>query len=98
MNITFILLYKLTILSLIFFTVVTCPNPPLVANAGTPVGPVPSHYGDTLNYTCNNGYYRSVGDAVITCQADSTWRGSRPACSSKLYVVISFIINICEEQ
>ena len=40
-------------------------------------------YRDNVYYWCNYGYNISSGNENRTCQADQTWSGTSPNCTSK---------------
>ena len=40
-------------------------------------------YGDTVTYTCRSGYTMSTGSQTLRCQADQTWAGIKPTCTSE---------------
>ena len=72
----------------------TCNDPGQVEN-GTRIGTVPTPYGEVVSYTCYSGFYISVGQANMTCQADGTWMGSQPICASEFYFSIQiYKLNI----
>ncbi|NXH09943.1 C4BPA protein, partial [Bucco capensis] len=59
--------------------VVSCPNPD-VPNGRRLSGFGTAHtYKDTVSFGCNAGYSLS-GSAVVTCEADSTWKPAVPTC------------------
>ena len=81
-----------------FVTARNCGHP------GTPVhGNINSYvftYGSTVEYTCNKGY-TLVGSKQRVCQANQTWSGTSPQCTSRFgsliessYVIIIIIIVI----
>ena len=41
-------------------------------------------YNDTVTYICNSGFNMTSGDSHHTCQANGSWTGIKPNCSSKL--------------
>ena len=60
---------------------VVCPIPSSPANGQ--VSGEGNRYGDTVNYTCNNGYMLR-GNPSRKCQADGSWSGENPCCERKL--------------
>ena len=44
-------------------------------------------YEDTVTYTCLPGYNMIRGDANLSCQADQTWKGIKPTCASKYFLI-----------
>ena len=71
---------------------------------GTPVhGNINSYvftYGSTVEYTCDKGY-TLVGSKQRVCQANQTWSGTSPQCTSRFgsfiessHVIIIIIIVI----
>ena len=40
-------------------------------------------FGDSLSFSCRDGYYQSVGpeDGVRTCQESGLWSDVQPVCS-----------------
>ena len=53
------------------------PGSPSNGSVSTPSG---TDEGDSANYSCNGGYCLE-GNSTRTCQADSSWSGSVPACN-----------------
>ena len=56
-----------------------CDNPGNVTNSNQTGG---YHFNDTVSYTCVLGFEMTSGDPELTCQADATWSGTLPICSS----------------
>ena len=39
-------------------------------------------FGQTAEYTCNNGF-NLIGDSILTCGPDGQWSGNPPVCEGK---------------
>ncbi|XP_030834420.1 sushi, von Willebrand factor type A, EGF and pentraxin domain-containing protein 1-like [Strongylocentrotus purpuratus] len=60
--------------------VLTCPSPPIPAYGGVnPVEADQYSYGDTIDYSCQDGY-QLTGSAENTCGPDGSWANEAPAC------------------
>ena len=73
------------------YIVVMCPvlNSPPNADVQHPNGVA---YQSTAEYTCDNGYERSLGNLERTCGTDGTWSGSEPVCTGE---TIKRVKTIC---
>ena len=65
---------------LLYILGVSCGAPGSIANGYKSGGYL---YQDTVTYRCYDGYTKSAGDYILFCQADGTWSGTKPTCSSK---------------
>ena len=76
----------------LYFTGISCGDPGDIPN-GNKTGD--HFYGDVVNYTCNEGYIRNSGDQYLQCEANMSWRGRIPTCTSKkqiyAYIVYTYI-------
>lgn len=43
-------------------------------------------FTDTVQYTCNNGYYQSSGDSNLTCLDTGLWNGTLPVCTGEQWI------------
>ena len=66
---------------LLSHTAVLCPWLEHPVNGRVKQGRPPT-FGCVANYSCRPGY-GIVGDAQRTCQANSSWSGSPPFCTSE---------------
>ena len=62
---------------------VTCPPPPVVANAQSTGSAVT--VGSTVSYQCNQCFR---GSAVLTCQSTGTWQPQAPVCQREYRVLL----------
>lgn len=82
---------------IVMHTVVTCPmisiSPPLMLDQPN------RNYNTMATFSCQTGY-NLVGDAQRTCQADGTYSGATPNCSSELIVfdvnMYDGGVNLCD--
>ncbi|XP_078575826.1 MAM and LDL-receptor class A domain-containing protein 1-like [Branchiostoma floridae x Branchiostoma japonicum] len=51
-------------------------------------------YQDVVQFTCNHGY-QLIGDSSRTCQADGTWTGTHPTCTT---IAIRYYPNIGSDR
>lgn len=72
-------------------TVKKC-NSETVSNAAMSPNSATFDYNTAVTYSCNVGYNYTSGDLVRTCQADSTWSGTAPTCTSKVNF-LSVVLN-----
>ena len=64
------------------FTVVTCPEITLTLDHGQQWLPHASEFGSVTNSSCDTGYKHTSGNQRRECQANGTWSGTHPICSS----------------
>ncbi|XP_078575821.1 uncharacterized protein LOC144861696 [Branchiostoma floridae x Branchiostoma japonicum] len=57
---------------------VQCPTPTPPENGAVNGG---NSYQNVVQFTCNHGY-QLIGDSSRTCQADGTWTGADPTCTT----------------
>ena len=76
---TSVALFNVTLI-LLSFTVIDCGDPGDVPNAIKSGRYV---YNEQVTYTCRQGYRKVDGDFHLHCQADGTWSGTPPTCTSK---------------
>ena len=68
-----------------------CPYPDKPSN-GKLRGTFPATYRAVAQFECNPGY-SLVGDEVMHCQEDGTWRGTKPTCSCKQISVTTYVFK-----
>ena len=71
-------------LTLLLYSVV-CPSLNDPANGNVNVSG--DFFGQTAEYTCNNGF-NLIGDSIVTCGLDGQWSGNPPVCEGKHLTVI----------
>ncbi|WAQ96223.1 CSMD3-like protein [Mya arenaria] len=78
------------------FTVITC-VPASVPNSSKSPDQATYDYATSVTYSCTTGYEHTGGDLTRTCQADTTWSGTTPTCSSThaLTIPLKTIIPLC---
>jgi len=56
-------------------------------------------YGSTVEYTCDTGY-TLVGSKQRVCQANQTWNGTSPLCTSRFgsFILINEVNNCYGEE
>ena len=69
---------------ILFFAGLSCDDPGEVYGAYKTGGLL---YEDIMTYTCLPGYNMTRGDANLSCQADQTWKGIKPTCASKYFLI-----------
>jgi len=78
-----------------FFSVVTCPPPPVATNGRLSNNPA-YEYGVTAEYQCNSGFRFAAGSpSSLTCDENGSW-GQAPSCegrSMRLYYPRHFKCN-----
>ena len=79
--------FNLTLM-LLSFTVIDCGDPGDVPNAIKSGRYV---YNEEVTYTCRLGYRKIEGDDKRLCQADGTWSGTPPTCTSKFRWYLSVL-------
>ena len=57
---------------------VSCGDPGHIDNGNKRGGYL---FGDTVTYTCHDGYNMTSGNRKLVCEADGRWRGMKPHCS-----------------
>ena len=66
-------------------SVVSCGDPGSINNADKSGSTYT--YNSQVTYTCQTGYEKTSGSLTRTCQADGSWNGTAPVCSSKIFIV-----------
>lgn len=66
-----------------FSPAVECPLPPLPAFGGFHGGNDKYLYGNQITYYCDSSF-SLVGENVVNCSSDGTWKPETPTCQSKL--------------
>ncbi|WAQ96222.1 CSMD3-like protein [Mya arenaria] len=61
-------------------SILTC-VPASVPNSSKSPDQATYDYATSVTYSCTTGYEHTGGDLTRTCQADTTWSGTTPACS-----------------
>ncbi|XP_052776697.1 sushi, von Willebrand factor type A, EGF and pentraxin domain-containing protein 1-like [Mya arenaria] len=61
-------------------SLITC-VPASVPNSSKSPDQATYDYATSVTYSCTTGYEHTGGDLTRTCQADTTWSGTTPACS-----------------
>ena len=63
------------------FTVKNCTPPATVANSTLVPVENSYNYGDTITYTCAEGYQNNTGGPLVrNCTDTDTWSGTPPIC------------------
>ena len=73
----------------ILFTVNTCSSPAEVEYSSRSPDQATYDYATTVTFSCITGYENTAGDLVRLCQADTTWSGTEPICTSKVHNLFS---------
>ena len=63
-----------------FLTGVVCKDPGPITNGSKSGGHL---FGDTVTYVCSKGHIITEESSQLVCQANQTWQGVKPTCSSK---------------
>ena len=84
---------KLTLFCCLMLIGIDCGHPGDIADGSVAGGFL---FNDTVTYNCHSGFSITSGDSHLTCQADGTWIGIKPTCSSKfhIYSIMKFTVRI----
>jgi len=77
------------------FAVVTCPPDPVLNSSLSP-DQAAYNYNTDVSYTCHTGFEHAGGNLTRTCQADGTWSGAAPTCSSMIAVLLECVQTLVQ--
>ena len=67
-----------------YSTVKTCQPPAAVDHSTLSPEETSYNYGDTITYTCVEGYEKTTGGPLVqNCTDTNTWSDAAPVCESK---------------